>query len=94
VTVLLGLLLCQDTRALAGLRRQVAGGPRIASLSRFIARALGRGGGRARVAGPLPDAGRPAGAGRACAVVAPVAIRASTLRFGNVQYAQGKGDAA
>jgi hypothetical protein len=39
VTVLLGLLLCQDTRTLTGLRRQVAGGPSIASLSRFIARA-------------------------------------------------------
>jgi len=39
VTVLLGLLLCQDTRTLSGLRRQVAGGPSIASLSRFIARA-------------------------------------------------------
>ena len=39
VTVLRGLLLCQDTRTLSGLRRQVAGGPRIASLSRFIARA-------------------------------------------------------
>jgi len=38
VTVLLGLLLCQETRTLSGLRRQVAGGPRIASLSRFIAR--------------------------------------------------------
>ncbi len=39
VTVLLGLLLCQEARTLSGLRRQVAGGPRIASLSRFIARA-------------------------------------------------------
>jgi len=39
VTVLLGLLLCQEARTLTGLRRQVAGGPRIASLSRFIARA-------------------------------------------------------
>jgi len=39
VTVLLGLLLCQEARTLSGLRRQVAGGPSIASLSRFIARA-------------------------------------------------------
>jgi len=39
VTVLLGLLLCQEARTLTGLRRQVAGGPSIASLSRFIARA-------------------------------------------------------
>jgi len=39
VTVLVGLLLCQETRTLTGLRRQVAGGPSIASLSRFIARA-------------------------------------------------------
>jgi len=39
VTVLRGLLLCQEARTLSGLRRQVAGGPRIASLSRFIARA-------------------------------------------------------
>jgi len=37
VTVLLGLLLCQEARTLSGLRRQVAGGPSIASLSRFIA---------------------------------------------------------
>ena len=39
MTVLLGLLLCQEARTLTGLRRQVAGGPSIASLSRFIARA-------------------------------------------------------
>ncbi len=39
VTVLLGLLLCQEARTLTGLRRQVAGGPSIASLSRFLARA-------------------------------------------------------
>ncbi len=39
VTVLLGLLLCQEARTLSGLRRQVAGGPSLASLSRFIARA-------------------------------------------------------
>ncbi len=39
VTVLLGLLLCQEARTLTGLRRQIAGGPSIASLSRFLARA-------------------------------------------------------
>ncbi len=39
VTVLLGLLPCQEARTLTGLRRQVAGGPSIASLSRFLARA-------------------------------------------------------
>ncbi len=39
VTVLLGLLLCQETRTLSGLRRQIAGGPSVASLSRFLARA-------------------------------------------------------
>ncbi len=39
VTVLRGLLLCQEARTLSGLRRQVAGGPSLASLSRFIARA-------------------------------------------------------
>lgn len=39
VTVLLGLLLCQEGRTLTGLRRQVAGGPSVASLSRFLARA-------------------------------------------------------
>jgi len=38
-TVLLGLLWCQEARTLSGLRRHVAGGPSIASLSRFIARA-------------------------------------------------------
>lgn len=39
VTVLVGVLLCQETRTLAGLRRQGAGGPSLASLSRFLARA-------------------------------------------------------
>jgi len=39
VTVLLGLLLCQEARTLTGLRRQVAGGASVASLSRFLARA-------------------------------------------------------
>ncbi len=39
VTVLLGLLLCQEGRTLTGLRRQIAGGPSVASLSRFLARA-------------------------------------------------------
>ncbi len=39
VTVRLGLLLCQEARTLTGLRRQVAGGPSSASLSRFLARA-------------------------------------------------------
>lgn len=39
VTVLLGLLLCQEARTLSGVLRQVAGGPSVASLSRFLARA-------------------------------------------------------
>src|SRR5437588_6245098 len=39
VTVLLGLLLCQETRTLSGLLRQVAGGPSGASVSRFLAQA-------------------------------------------------------
>jgi len=39
VTVLLGLLLCQEARTLSGLRRQVAGGASVARLSRFLARA-------------------------------------------------------
>ena len=37
--MLLGLLQCQEAHTLTGLRRQVAGGPSIASLSRFLARA-------------------------------------------------------
>jgi len=40
VTVLLGLLLCQEGRALTGLLRQVAVGLSISSLSRFLACAL------------------------------------------------------
>jgi hypothetical protein len=39
VTVLLGLLQSDEPRTLSGLRRQVAGGPSVASLSRFLARA-------------------------------------------------------
>src|SRR5947209_4264667 len=39
VTVLLGLLLCQETRTLSGVLRGVAGGPSLASVSRFLARA-------------------------------------------------------
>jgi len=39
VTVLLGLLQCQEPHTLTGLRRQVAGGPSVARLSRFLARA-------------------------------------------------------
>lgn len=39
VTVLLGLLLCQEGRTLSGLRRQIAGVPSVASLSRFLAQA-------------------------------------------------------
>jgi len=41
VTVLRGLLLCQEARTLSGLRRQVAGGASVASLSRFLARPPG-----------------------------------------------------
>jgi hypothetical protein len=39
VTVLLGLLLCQEARTLSGLHRQVAGGPSLASVSRFLTQA-------------------------------------------------------
>jgi len=39
VTVLFGLLLCQEGRTLTGLRRQIAEGPSVASLSRFLAHA-------------------------------------------------------
>jgi hypothetical protein len=39
VTVLLGLLLCQETHTLTGLLRQVAGAPSVASVSRFLAQA-------------------------------------------------------
>src|SRR2546423_5192338 len=37
VTVLLGLLLCQEARTLSGVLRGVAGGPRLASGSRVLA---------------------------------------------------------
>ena len=39
VTVLLGRLQCQESHTLTGLRRQVANGPSVASLRRFLARA-------------------------------------------------------
>ncbi len=39
VTVLLGLLLCHEAHTLTGLLRQVAGGPSLASVSRFLAHA-------------------------------------------------------
>src|SRR5438067_12063033 len=39
VTVLLGLLLCHEARTLTGLLRQVADGPRLACVSRFLAHA-------------------------------------------------------
>jgi len=39
VTVLLGLLLCHEARTLTGLLRQVADGPSLASVSRFLAHA-------------------------------------------------------
>jgi hypothetical protein len=39
VTVLLGLLLCQEAHTVTGLLRQVAGGPSLASVSRFLAHA-------------------------------------------------------
>ena len=39
VTVLLGFILCQEGRTLSGLARQIAGGPSVASLSRFLAQA-------------------------------------------------------
>jgi len=39
VTVLLGFILCQEGRTLSGLTRPIAGGPSVASLSRFLARA-------------------------------------------------------
>ena len=37
VTVLCGLLLCQEARTLSGLRRHVAAGPSLASVRRFLA---------------------------------------------------------
>jgi DDE superfamily endonuclease len=39
VTVLLGFILCQEGRTLSGLARPIAGGPSVASLSRFLAQA-------------------------------------------------------
>jgi DDE superfamily endonuclease len=39
VTVLFGFILCQEGRTLSGLARQSAGGPSVASLSRFLAHA-------------------------------------------------------
>ncbi len=39
VTVLLGFILCQEGRTLSGLARPIAGGPSVASLSRFLTRA-------------------------------------------------------
>jgi DDE superfamily endonuclease len=40
VTVLLGLMLCEGRRTLSGLVRQVAAGPSLAGLSRFLSEAL------------------------------------------------------
>src|SRR5437868_15446593 len=39
VTVLLGLMLCEGTRTLRGLLRQIAEGPSLAGLSRFLSEA-------------------------------------------------------
>ena len=39
VTVLLGLILCEGTRTLRGLLRQIAAGPSLAGLSRFLSQA-------------------------------------------------------
>jgi hypothetical protein len=39
VTVLLGLMLCEGTRTLSGLLRQIADGPSLAGLSRFLSEA-------------------------------------------------------
>jgi hypothetical protein len=39
VTVLLGLMLCEGTRTLSGLLRQIAAGPSLAGLSRFLSQA-------------------------------------------------------
>jgi hypothetical protein len=39
VTVLLGLMLCEGTRTLSGLVRQIAAGPTLAGLSRFLSEA-------------------------------------------------------
>ena len=39
VIVLLGLMLCEGTRTLSGLLRQIADGPSLAGLSRFLSEA-------------------------------------------------------
>lgn len=39
VTVLLALILCQESRTLSGLMRQIAGGPSVSGLSRFLSEA-------------------------------------------------------
>lgn len=39
VTVLLGLMLCEGARTLRGLLRQIAAGPSLAGLSRFLSEA-------------------------------------------------------
>ncbi|HYU75526.1 MAG TPA: hypothetical protein VEL31_22885 [Ktedonobacteraceae bacterium] len=39
VTVLLGLMLCEGTRTLSGLLRQIADSPSLAGLSRFLSEA-------------------------------------------------------
>ena len=39
VTVLLGLMLCEGTRTLSGVLRQIADGPSLAGLSRFLSEA-------------------------------------------------------
>ena len=36
VTVLLALIICQEARTLSGLKRQIAGGPSVSGLSRFL----------------------------------------------------------
>ena len=39
VTVLLALIICQESRTLSGLTRQIAGGPSVSGLSRFLSAA-------------------------------------------------------
>lgn len=39
VTVLLALIICQESRTLSGLMRQIAGGPSVSGLSRFLSEA-------------------------------------------------------
>jgi hypothetical protein len=39
VTVLLALIICQESRTLSGLKRQIAGGPSVSGLSRFLSEA-------------------------------------------------------